>query len=50
MTTQTPRTAPPRSTPRVVDSDTEGVPSFEASGGDWSEIASRAASFVQSLN
>ena len=28
MTTQT-----PRSTAHVVDSDTEGVPSFEASGG-----------------
>lgn len=38
MTTQT-----PRSTAHVVDSDTEGVPSFEASGGDWSEIAEEAA-------
>ena len=31
MSTQT-----PHSTARVIDSDTEGVPSFEASGGDWS--------------
>ncbi len=38
MSTQT-----PRSTAHVVDSDTEGVPSFEASGGDWSEIAEEAA-------
>ncbi|KQR17031.1 NADH-quinone oxidoreductase subunit D [Cellulomonas sp. Leaf334] len=38
MTTQT-----PRATPRVVDADTEGVPSFEASGGDWSDIAEEAA-------
>ncbi|WP_426593079.1 NADH-quinone oxidoreductase subunit D [Cellulomonas sp. McL0617] len=38
MTTQT-----PRSTARVVDSETEGVPSFEASGGDWSDIAEEAA-------
>ncbi|KQY47180.1 NADH-quinone oxidoreductase subunit D [Cellulomonas sp. Root137] len=38
MTTQT-----PRSTAHVVDADTEGVPSFEASGGDWSEIAEEAA-------
>lgn len=38
MTTQT-----PRATPHVVDADTEGVPSFEASGGDWSEIAEEAA-------
>ena len=27
----------------VVDADTEGVPSFEASGGDWSDIAEEAA-------
>ena len=39
MTTQTPRAR----TARVVDADTEGVPSFEASGGDWSEIAEEAA-------
>ncbi|KQY24223.1 NADH dehydrogenase [Cellulomonas sp. Root485] len=38
MTTQT-----PHATPRVVDADTEGVPSFEASGGDWSDIAEEAA-------
>lgn len=38
MTTQT-----PHATPHVVDADTEGVPSFEASGGDWSEIAEEAA-------
>ncbi|MBO3083495.1 NADH-quinone oxidoreductase subunit D [Cellulomonas fengjieae] len=50
MSTQTPRTAPgtgpsgaPRATPRVVDGDTEGVRSFEASGGDWSDIAEEAA-------
>ncbi|WP_456826644.1 NADH-quinone oxidoreductase subunit D [Cellulomonas sp. P5_E12] len=38
MTTQT-----PHATPHVVDADTEGIPSFEASGGDWSEIAEEAA-------
>lgn len=43
MTTPNARTAAPRSTPRVVDGDTEGIPSFEASGGDWSDIAEEAA-------
>ena len=38
MSTQT-----PRATGHVVDEDTVGVPSFEASGGDWSQIAEEAA-------
>ena len=29
-------------TPHVVDGSTEGVPHFEASGGDWSQIAEEA--------
>ncbi len=33
----------PRATGHVVDDETTGVPSFEASGGDWSEIAEEAA-------
>ncbi|HEY0187447.1 MAG TPA: NADH-quinone oxidoreductase subunit D [Cellulomonas sp.] len=40
MSTQT---QPPRTTGHLVDSDTDGVRSFEASGGDWSEIAEEAA-------
>ena len=40
MSTQHPAA---RSTAHVVDSDAEGVPSFEASGGDWSDIAEEAA-------
>ncbi len=43
MTTPNARTTAPRSTARVVDGDTDGVPSFEASGGDWSDIAEEAA-------
>ncbi|TQL03309.1 NADH-quinone oxidoreductase subunit D [Cellulomonas sp. SLBN-39] len=42
----TPRATPhasPRSTGHVVDDDTTGVPTFEASGGDWSDIAAEAA-------
>jgi NADH-quinone oxidoreductase subunit D len=33
----------PRATRRVDDADTDGVPTFEATGGDWSEIAAEAA-------
>ncbi|GIG30099.1 NADH-quinone oxidoreductase subunit D [Cellulomonas marina] len=33
----------PSATGHVVDDDTTGVPSFEASGGDWSTIAEEAA-------
>ncbi|GAA3818670.1 NADH-quinone oxidoreductase subunit D [Cellulomonas soli] len=38
MSTQT-----PHATGHVSDGDTNAVPSFEASGGDWSEIAEEAA-------
>ncbi|WP_449385763.1 NADH-quinone oxidoreductase subunit D [Cellulomonas soli] len=38
MSTQT-----PHATAHVVDDDTSAIPSFEASGGDWSEIAEEAA-------
>ncbi|MGN8247279.1 NADH-quinone oxidoreductase subunit D [Cellulomonas soli] len=38
MSTQT-----PHATGHVVDDDTTAIPSFEASGGDWSEIAEEAA-------
>jgi NADH-quinone oxidoreductase subunit D len=37
------QTQTPRATGHVVDSETEGVRSFEATGGDWSEIAEEAA-------
>ena len=33
----------PRASAHIVDDSTEGVPHFEASGGDWSEIAEEAA-------
>ena len=33
----------PRASAHIVDESTEGVPHFEASGGDWSEIAEEAA-------
>ncbi len=36
-------TSTPRATASIVDEGAEGVPSFEASGGDWSEIAEEAA-------
>ncbi|MCL3863218.1 NADH-quinone oxidoreductase subunit D [Actinotalea sp. K2] len=32
----------PHATQHIVDESTQGVPSFEASGGDWSEIAEEA--------
>jgi NADH-quinone oxidoreductase subunit D len=41
MSTHTP--PQPRATGNVVDDDTTGIPSFEANGGDWSEIAEEAA-------
>ncbi|CAN5391788.1 NADH-quinone oxidoreductase subunit D [soil metagenome] len=41
MTTNTP--GAPRSTGHIVDEDATGIPSFEAAGGDWSEIAEEAA-------
>ncbi|GHS85591.1 NADH-quinone oxidoreductase subunit D 2 [Actinomycetota bacterium] len=40
MSTSTPHA--PHATAHVVDDDTIGVRSFEASGGDWSEIAEEA--------
>ncbi len=33
----------PYASPHIVDESAEGVPTFEASGGDWSEIAEEAA-------
>ncbi len=33
----------PHATGHIVDDETTGIPSFEASGGDWSEIAEEAA-------
>ncbi len=33
----------PHSTGHIVDDETVGIPSFEASGGDWSDIAEEAA-------
>ena len=33
----------PHASPHIVDEATEGVPTFEATGGDWSEIAEEAA-------
>ncbi|KMM46718.1 NADH dehydrogenase [Cellulomonas sp. A375-1] len=33
----------PHATGHIVDDQTTGIPSFEASGGDWSEIAEEAA-------
>ena len=33
----------PHASPSIVDAETEGMPSFEASGGDWSQIAEEAA-------
>jgi NADH-quinone oxidoreductase subunit D len=33
----------PRATGHIVDEDATGIPSFEAAGGDWSEIAEEAA-------
>lgn len=39
----TPRAQTPHSTGHIVDDETTGIPSFEASGGDWSEIAEEAA-------
>lgn len=41
MSTHTP--PQPRATGNVVDDDTTGIPSFEANGGDWSDIAEEAA-------
>ncbi|GEA86374.1 NADH-quinone oxidoreductase subunit D [Cellulomonas cellasea] len=41
MSTHTP--SQPRATGNVVDDDTTGIPSFEANGGDWSDIAEEAA-------
>ncbi|NMM31049.1 MAG: NADH-quinone oxidoreductase subunit D [Cellulomonas sp.] len=41
MTSSTP--GAPRSTGHIVDEDATGIPSFEAAGGDWSEIAEEAA-------
>ncbi|AEI11258.1 MULTISPECIES: NADH-quinone oxidoreductase subunit D [Cellulomonas] len=38
-----PRAQTPHSTGHIVDDETTGIPSFEASGGDWSEIAEEAA-------
>jgi NADH-quinone oxidoreductase subunit D len=43
MSTTRPAPVPPRSTGHIVDDETEGVRSFEASGGDWSDIAEEAA-------
>ncbi|MBO1752426.1 NADH-quinone oxidoreductase subunit D [Actinotalea sp. BY-33] len=36
-------TQTPRASAHIVDESAEGVPSFEASGGDWSDIAEEAA-------
>ena len=40
MSTQAPhRPGVPHATGHVVDDETAGIPTFEASGGDWSDIA-----------
>ncbi|GCE78009.1 NADH-quinone oxidoreductase subunit D [Cellulomonas biazotea] len=36
-------TTTPRATAHLVDDETSGLPTFEASGGDWSDIAEEAA-------
>ncbi|WP_182112103.1 MULTISPECIES: NADH-quinone oxidoreductase subunit D [unclassified Actinotalea] len=36
-------TSTPHASPHIVDGSTDGIPSFEASGGDWSDIAEEAA-------
>lgn len=36
-------TTTPRATAHLVDDETTGLPTFEASGGDWSDIAEEAA-------
>jgi len=41
MSTDAPTT--PHATGHIVDDETTGVPTFEASGGDWSQIAEEAA-------
>jgi len=43
MSTTRPAPHAPRATSGLVDDETTGIPSFEASGGDWSEIAEEAA-------
>jgi NADH-quinone oxidoreductase subunit D len=36
-------TSTPHATGHIVDEDATGIPSFEAAGGDWSDIAEEAA-------
>ena len=43
MSTTRPAPHAPRATSGIVDDETTGIPSFEASGGDWSDIAEEAA-------
>ena len=43
MSTTRPAPHAPRATSGLVDDETTGIPSFEASGGDWSDIAEEAA-------
>ena len=44
MSTQAPhRPGVPHATGHIVDDETTGLPTFEASGGDWSDIAEEAA-------
>ena len=44
MSTQAPhRSGVPHATGHIVDDQTAGIPTFEASGGDWSDIAEEAA-------
>ena len=44
MSTQAPhRPGVPHATGHIVDDQTAGIPTFEASGGDWSDIAEEAA-------
>ncbi len=43
MSTTRPAPHAPRATSGIVDDETTGIPSFEAAGGDWSDIAEEAA-------
>ncbi|MFI2754414.1 NADH-quinone oxidoreductase subunit D [Cellulomonas sp. P22] len=43
MSTHSTHQGPPTATGHIVDDETTGIPSFESSGGDWSDIAEEAA-------
>ena len=43
MSTHSTHQGPPTATGHIVDDEATGIPSFEASGGDWSDIAEEAA-------